>query len=100
MNVSASSKDEEIARTLSKDSVTELTTQGCLFVGDLSIFCKEEDMTQAFQIYGDLLEVKVMRCDETHKNLCYGFVKFVNSEDALAAMEALNGALLCGRPMR
>lgn len=73
---------------------------GSLFVGDLSIFCTEADMQEAFQPHGEIVEVKVMRCDETHKNLCYGFVKFSNQEDAQRAMDALNSSLLCGRPMR
>lgn len=74
--------------------------QGSLFVGDLSIFCKEADMTKAFEAFGEIVDVKVMRCDETHKNLCYGFVKFAATEDAQQALENLNGTLLCGRPMR
>lgn len=73
---------------------------GSLFVGDLSIFCTEADMQESFQPFGEIVEVKVMRCDETHKNLCYGFVKFSNQEDAQRAMDSLNSALLCGRPMR
>ena len=73
---------------------------GSLFVGDLSIFCTEADMQESFQSFGEIVEVKVMRCDETHKNLCYGFVKFSNQEDAQRAMDSLNSALLCGRPMR
>lgn len=73
---------------------------GSLFVGDLSIFCTEADMQEAFQSFGEIVEVKVMRCDETHKNLCYGFVKFSNQEDAQRAMDSLNSSLLCGRPMR
>lgn len=76
------------------------TQNGCLFVGDLSIFCTEADMLQAFQPYGEIVEVKIMRCDETHKNLCYGFVKYVSMEDAQKAMDSLKSALLCGRPMR
>jgi RNA recognition motif-containing protein len=71
-----------------------------LFVGDLSIFCTEDDVREAFATYGEPLEVKIIRCEETKKNLSYGFVKFATSEAAMNAIEALNGTMLCGRPMR
>jgi RNA recognition motif-containing protein len=71
-----------------------------LFVGDLSIFCTEDDVREAFATYGEPLEVKIIRCEETKKNLSYGFVKFATSEAATNAIEALNGTMLCGRPMR
>jgi RNA recognition motif-containing protein len=71
-----------------------------LFVGDLSIFCTEDEVCEAFTTYGEPLEVKIIRCEETKKNLSYGFVKFATSEAAMNAIEALNGTMLCGRPMR
>jgi RNA recognition motif-containing protein len=71
-----------------------------VFVGDLSIFVTEGDLVLAFQPFGSIVDAKVMRCEETHKNLSYGFVKFSESAAAVAAMEDLNGKLLCGRPMR
>eukprot|EP01032_Pedospumella_encystans_P025922 gene25922-29282_t len=74
--------------------------QYTLFVGDLSIFCTEEDLRELFEQYGELAEVKIIRCEETKKNLSYGFVKFVDTEAAVKANEELNGTLLCGRPLR
>lgn len=82
-----------------KDNVPPMS-KCCLFVGDLSIFCSEADLTRTFEPYGVLVEVKIMRCEETHKNLCYGFVKFEDAHAAIVAMKQLNGSLLCGRPMR
>lgn len=86
--------------TSTPETVTESTELTSLFVGDLSIFCGEADILKVFEPFGGLIDVKIMRCDETHKNLCYGFVKYVNQENASKAMDALNGNLLCGRPMR
>ena len=74
--------------------------QYTLFVGDLSIFCTEDDLRELFEQYGELAEVKIIRCEETKKNLSYGFVKFVDTEAAAKANEELNGTLLCGRPLR
>ena len=71
-----------------------------LFVGDLSIFANEKDLLHAFSCYGDIDEVKIMRCTETKKNLSYGFVKFLSTDAAIKAQEELNGSILQGRPMR
>lgn len=71
-----------------------------LFVGDLSIFCGEDDLREAFVRFGDVLEAKIIRCEETKKNLSYGFVKFSDREAAATAIDSLNGTLLCGRPLR
>lgn len=96
----SSNLNETIVNEDGQSSSNDNTQNGCLFVGDLSIFCTEADMLQAFQPFGEIVEVKVMRCDETHKNLCYGFVKYESMEDAQKAMDSLKSALLCGRPMR
>ena len=74
--------------------------QFTLFVGDLSIFCTETDLREAFSAFGELSEVKIIRCEETKKNLSYGFVKFAETESAVKAIDELNGSMLCGRPLR
>lgn len=71
-----------------------------LFVGDLSMFCTEVELEQVFAPYGELLEIKIMRNEETNRNLSYGFIKFATVACANAALEELNGFILCGRPLR
>lgn len=71
-----------------------------LFVGDLSIFCTEADLRELFETFGELSEVKIIRCEETKKNLSYGFVKYEDTEAAVKAIDELNGFMLCGRPLR
>lgn len=71
-----------------------------LFIGDLSIFCSEAEIESAFSVYGDIVEIKIMRSEETSRNLSYGFIKFVSSSSAKKAMSEMNGVLLCGRPLR
>lgn len=71
-----------------------------LFVGDLSIFCTEADLQGVFSQFDIVDDVKIIRCEATHKNLCYGFVKLASQEGAASAMAALDGTLLCGRPLR
>lgn len=64
------------------------------------MFCTDQQLQTAFSPFGEVVEAKIMRCEETHKHLCYGFVKFSTHESALKAMDSLNTKLLCGRPMR
>ena len=71
-----------------------------LFVGDLSIFCSEQELEKTFAPFGTLVEIKIMRSEETSRNLSYGFVKFATANSAKAAMNELNGIMLCGRQMR
>eukprot|EP01031_Cornospumella_fuschlensis_P028153 gene28153-33994_t len=72
----------------------------CLFVGDLSIFTSEDMLTKVFSPYGVIDHVKVIRCEATHKNLSYGFVRFVDVASAAKAKQEQDGRILCGRPMR
>ena len=57
-------------------------------------------MREVFEDFGELAEVKIIRCEETKKNLSYGFVKYVDSTAAVKAIDQLNGTMLCGRPLR
>lgn len=75
-------------------------TRSTLFIGDLSIFCEEADIQQAFSPFGQITEIKIMRSEETNRNLSYGFIKFATEASSKAAMDALNGTILSGRPMR
>ncbi len=71
-----------------------------LFLGDLSAFCNEEDVHAIFSPFGEVVEIKIMRSEETLRNLSYGFIKFSNPADAKKAMNALDGTLFCGRHLR
>ncbi len=71
-----------------------------LFIGDLAIFCSEREIEDAFSPYGEIQEIKIMRSEETSRNLSYGFIKFSSAMAAKRAMTELNGVILCGRPLR
>jgi RNA recognition motif-containing protein len=75
-------------------------SKSSLFIGDLAIFCTEEDIRRAFSAYGEVTEVKIIKSEETSRNLSYGFITFSTMEAAFEALNRLNGQLLCGRPMR
>lgn len=71
-----------------------------LFIGDLAIFCSEREIEDAFSPFGEIQEIKIMRSEETSRNLSYGFIKFSSALSAKRAMTELNGVILCGRPLR
>ena len=71
-----------------------------LFVGNLSVFCTEVDIEQLFSTYGVILEIRMAKSEDRSKHLSYGFVKFASVASAQLAMHELDGALLCGRPLK
>jgi RNA recognition motif-containing protein len=77
-----------------------LPSSYCLFLGDLSMFCTEEDLRQAFIGFGELADVRIKRNKTTKKNLSYGFVEYVQPTCAVKAMNEMNGKIFCGRALR
>jgi RNA recognition motif-containing protein len=74
---------------------------GCsLFLGDLSIFCTEKDIEDAFHQFGEIVEVRVQRSKETSRALSYGFIEFAEPAFAEAALNSMNNYMLKGRPLR
>ncbi len=71
-----------------------------IFVGDLSVFCSEDDLSKLFGQYGGLKDVRIIRENKSHQPLFYGFVEFYDHAVAQQAMSSLNGHLFMGRRMR
>lgn len=71
-----------------------------LFLGDLSIFCEEKDIEEAFAQFGEIVDVRIQRSKETSRALSYGFIEFAEAACAEAALNAMNYYLLKGRPLR
>ncbi len=71
-----------------------------LFLGDLPIFCSEADLEKLFAPYGEIYEIRLKRDADTHRNLSYGFIKYVVPACASLAKQDLDGCFLHGRAMR
>lgn len=71
-----------------------------LFLGDLSIFCTEDQIHSLFAPFGQIAEIRLKRDSETNRNLSYGFVKYVETEEAEKAIAELNGFFFLGRAMK
>lgn len=69
-----------------------------VFVGNLSATCSADDLHGLFSTFG-----RVLDCDKVKARLCsnvgYAFVHMERKEDALAAIEALNGTMFKGRQL-
>ena len=70
-----------------------------LYVGNLPFNATEADVKALFERHGQVDSVKLINDRETGKPRGFGFVDMAPNE-ALAAIEALNGFQMDGRPLR
>jgi len=71
-----------------------------LFVGSLAWETRDESLKAFFEQIGEVESAKVIIDRATNRSKGFGFVEFVNAEDAAKAMEELEGKELEGRPIR
>jgi cold-inducible RNA-binding protein len=70
-----------------------------IFVGNLSYQVTQDDLHNAFANYGSVDRVSIVTDRETGQPRGFAFVEMPNSEEAQAAISALNGADLRGRTL-
>ncbi|KAF6140087.1 hypothetical protein GIB67_001828 [Kingdonia uniflora] len=68
-----------------------------LYVGGLSEEVNETILHSAFIPFGDIKDVKTPLDQATQKHRSFGFVTFLEKEDAAAAMDNMDNAELYGR---
>ncbi|MDD2539386.1 MAG: RNA-binding protein [Bacteroidales bacterium] len=68
-----------------------------IFVSSLSFKAKKEDLVELFAPFGEVLSARIILNKETRRSRGYGFVEMANEQEALAAIEALNGTEHMGR---
>ncbi|XP_058070424.1 glycine-rich RNA-binding protein 2, mitochondrial-like [Magnolia sinica] len=71
-----------------------------LFIGGLSYSTDEQSLREAFTSYGEVIEARVIMDRETGRSRGFGFVNFTSSEEASAAIAAMDGKDLHGRMVR
>jgi polyadenylate-binding protein len=69
-----------------------------LYVRNFDSDFKDEELNELFSQYGDIRSCRVMR-DETGNSRGFGFVSFVNAEQANTALREMNGRMLNGKPL-
>jgi RNA recognition motif-containing protein len=70
-----------------------------IYVGNLPFNVTEQDLRALFEAHGAVESVKLINDRETGKPRGFGFVDMAQAE-AQAAIQALNGQQLGGRPLR
>jgi RNA recognition motif-containing protein len=83
-------------RGLLKKASVWMTT---IYVGNLSFNATEQDVRSLFERHGKVDSVKLIMDRETGKPRGFGFVDMEQNE-AQAAIQALNGHQMNGRPLR
>ncbi len=70
-----------------------------IYVGNLSHEVTEEDLQQAFEAFGQVTSVKVIKDIFSGKSKGFGFIEMPVKAEALSAINGLNSKELKGRAM-
>ncbi|KAI8340983.1 hypothetical protein EDC96DRAFT_449829, partial [Choanephora cucurbitarum] len=70
-----------------------------LYVKNLDPQITSLELNRAFSKFGRIISARVMSNPATHLSKGYGFVSYGKSEEAAAALQAMNGAMLGSRPL-
>lgn len=70
-----------------------------LYVGNLPYSVDEKALEELFAPYGNVVEAIVIKDRQTGRSKGFGFVTMGSSDEAQAAIEALNGQEVEGRPI-
>jgi len=68
-----------------------------IYVGNLPFAATDDDLQQLFGAYGDVSSANVIKDRFSGESRGFGFVEMPSREDAMAAIEALNGTDFQGR---
>jgi RNA recognition motif-containing protein len=71
-----------------------------LFVGGLSWGTDDQGLRSAFERFGNVDEAKVITDRETGRSRGFGFVTFGSDDDAMKAMQEMDGTQLDGRSIK
>ena len=64
-----------------------------IYVGNLSTETTEDDLRQAFEAFGQVISVKLLRNRATGESNRIGFVGMADSDKAQTAIKELNGKI-------
>jgi RNA recognition motif-containing protein len=71
-----------------------------IFIGNLAFAAEDADLQKIFEPFGRVLRAHVICDHQSGHSRGFGFIEMENGAEALKAIEALNGTVLMGRPMR
>lgn len=68
-----------------------------IYVGNLSNEVTEEDLKQAFETFGEVQSVKIIKDKYTNRSKGFGFVEMASKAEGQSAISGLNGKELKGK---
>ena len=68
-----------------------------IYVGNLSYQVTEDDLRDAFSVFGQVSRVNVVKDRETGRSKGFGFVEMATAEEAQKAISMFNGQNFMGR---
>lgn len=71
-----------------------------IYAGNLSFNTTEETLRTAFESYGEVSTVTIIKNRDTGASKGFGFVEMPDDDEAFAAIRALNGNDFEGRKLR
>ena len=71
-----------------------------IYVGNLSYEVTEEDLKEAFGVFGEVETVRVLKDNYSGRSKGFGFVEMPNNADAQSAISSLNDTELKGRTVK
>jgi RNA recognition motif-containing protein len=71
-----------------------------IYVGNLDFRTTEEELRNAFQVYGQIDKAEIMRDRESGQARGFAFVEMTNDEEGDKAIAGLNGAQMEGRTLK
>ena len=70
-----------------------------IYVGNLSNEVTEEDLKQAFETFGEVESVKIIKDKYTDRSKGFGFVEMASKAEGQSAIDGLNGKELKGKAL-
>jgi len=80
--------------------MTEQRSETKLFIANLPWDLRGKDLKEIFSEYGEVAYAKVILDRETKRSKWFGFIEFVNADEAKKAVEEMNEAEINGRAIK
>ena len=71
-----------------------------IYVGNLSYDLSDEDLRRAFEAYGQVESAVTIKDNYSGKSKGFGFVEMPSRDEAMAAIQGLNGTELMERTLK
>ena len=71
-----------------------------IYIGNLPYRTTNEELREAFEQYGEVVDTHVAMDRETNRSRGFGFVEMPDSAEGQAAIEAMNGKEWQGRTLK